>query len=270
MLRSQAWWVIAVCATIHAGAVYRSAAAQPAVTYASLEDLPDLAGSWTPLGPPFVLPPPRPASEPVAPPAPCSFPPAFKAEVTARCLEAAARRTGAVAREVCGRQYFVGRPPAGAGGAFELLFNPGRVTLALESGLVRRIYLRDAPPANALDVSRSGTSIGRWEGTTLVVDTTGLDPNAPFVQGSVLGPEARVVERIALVDDGTLEIETVLTAPAVLAAPLTNRMRYRRAPDRVFTEFDTCVEGDRSLDRATGLDRFDKTPPTDLPPPPTQ
>jgi hypothetical protein len=119
-------------------------------------------------------------------------------------------------------------------------------------------------------VSRSGTSIGRWEGKTLVVETSGLDPNAPFVPGSALGPEARVVERIALVDDDTLAIEATLTAPAVLAAPLTPRLQYRRAPDRVFTDFDTCVEDDRSLDRTTGLDRFDKTPPADLPPPPSE
>ena len=62
----------------------------------------------------------------------------------------------------------------------------------------------------------------------------------------------------------------LFTAPAVLTEPLTARMQYRRAPDRVFTDFDTCVETDRSLDRTTGLDRFDKTPPADLPPPPTE
>jgi hypothetical protein len=142
--------------------------------------------------------------------------------------------------------------------------------MAVESGLVRRIYLRDEPPAGSLDVSRSGNSIGRWDGPTLVVETTGLDPSAPLVPASTVGPDARVVERIALVDADTLAIEATLTAPAVLAAPLTTRQRYRRAPDRAFTDFDTCVDGDRSLDRTTGQDRFDKTPPADLPPPPAQ
>ncbi len=270
MLHTKPSWVVVVLAAMHVGAVYDSAEAQAAVTYASLKDLPDFAGSWTPLGPPFVLPPPRPASEPVPPPSPCTLPPEFRAEVAVRCQQALDLRTGAAPREYCAQQYFSGRPPRGAGGAFEILFTPGRVTMAVESGLVRRIYLRDEPPANALDVSRSGISIGRWEGTTLVVETSGLDPNAPLVPGSVLGPEARVVERIALVDDDTLAIEAALTAPTVLAAPLTTRMQYRRAPDRVFTEFDTCVDDDRSLDRTTGLDRFDKTPPADLPPPPTE
>jgi hypothetical protein len=269
MQRAKPWLIVAVLA-IPVGTVYTAADAQPTATYASLAELPDFAGSWTPLGPPFVLAPARPASEPVPPPAPCAFPPAFKPEVAVRCQQAVDLRGGIPAREYCGRQFFTGRPPRGAGGAFELLFTPGRITMAVEAGLVRRIYLRDAPPANALDVSRDGASIGRWEGTTLVVETSRLDPNAPFVPGSALGPQAQVVERIALVDNDTLQIEAALTAPAVLSAPLTTRMQYRRAPDRVFTEFDTCVDDDRSLDRTSGLDRFDKTPPADLPPPPTE
>jgi hypothetical protein len=98
--------------------------------------------------------------------------------------------------------------------------------MAVEAGYVRRIYLRDQPPAGALDVSRSGTSIGRWEDATLVVETTGLDPKAQVVPGSVLGRNASVVERIALVDADTLEIEATLTAPDVLESPtLTSASR---------------------------------------------
>jgi hypothetical protein len=77
-----------------------------------------------------------------------------------------------------------------------------------------------------------------------------------------------VLERFSLVDANTLRIESTLVAPAVLTMPLKSQQQYRRAPDRVFTDFDTCVEGDRSVDRTTGRDRFDKTPPADLPPPP--
>jgi len=270
MRRANAPFLVAVLAALQLGAAGNSAEAQPAATYAALKDLPDFAGSWTPLGPPFVLAPARPGAAPVAPPSPCELPAEYKSEVAVRCRQALDPRTGAVVREYCARQYFTGRPPARAGGAFEMLFTPGRVTMAVESGLVRRIYLRDQPPENALDVSRSGTSIGRWEGKTLVVETSALDPSAPLVPGSALGPGAHVVEHIALIDKDTLEIEAALTATAVLARPLTTRMQYRRAPDRVFTDFDTCVDDDRSLDRATGLDRFDKTPPADLPPPPTQ
>ncbi len=245
------------------------------MTYDSLKGLPDFAGSWTPLTAPFVLPPPTPGAARVAPTPDVicgSFASlGFKPDVVARCRDALQGNLGlAVGRAYCQSQTFSGRPPEGAGGAFEILFTPGRVTMAVESGLVRRIYLRDKPPAGSLDVSRSGTSIGRWEGTTLVVETTGLDPNAPIVPGSTLGAGAHVVERMSLADADTLRIESTLTAPTVLTRPLKTQQQYRRARDRVFTDFDTCVEGDRSFDRTTGRDRFDKTPPADLPPPPAE
>jgi len=244
------------------------------MSYESLKDLPDFAGSWTPLTSPFVLPPPTPAAERAAAPTPdalcaAAAPHGFKPEVLARCRQALAQQGEEVrGRSYCRQQTFMGAPPAGAGGAFEILFTPGRVTMAVESGLVRRIYLRDQPPAGSLDESRSGTSVGRWEGKTLVVETTGLDPNAPIVPGSTLGHGAHVLERFSLVDADTLRIESTLVAPAVLVAPLAMQQQYRRARDRVFTDFDTCVERDRSFDRTAGRDRFDKTPPADLPPPP--
>jgi hypothetical protein len=268
MLRAKRWSSAAVFGAMQLAIGCGSVAAQPAASYASLQNLPDLAGAWTPLGPPFVLPPPGPGALPAT--SPCELPPAYKTEVAARCQQALDPRTGTAARDYCGRQYFTGRPPQRAGGAFEILYTPGRVTMAVESGLVRRIYLSDAPPANALDASRSGTSIGRWEGGALIVQTSRLDPAAPMVPGSSLGPGAEVVERIVLTDADTLAIEATLTAPAILATPLTTRMQYRRAPGRVFTDFDTCVDADRSVDQTTGLDRFDKTPPADLPPPPSE
>jgi len=253
-----------------------SMAAQTGTTYQSLKDLPDFAGSWTPLTPPFVLPPVRTGTDravsvPPQPPGACSLPPQFKPDAVARCRETLQARGGV--REFCGRSAraaFVGRPPGGPAGAFEILFTPGRVTMAIESGLVRRIYLRTDPPPGSLAESRSGTSIGRWENATLIVETTDLDPNASIAPGSVLGNAARVVESIALVDANTLQIESTLAAPDVLTAPIKFTQRYRRALDRVFTDLDVCVENDRSIDRVTGQDRFDKTPPADVPPPPTQ
>jgi hypothetical protein len=247
------------------------------MSYESLKNLPDFAGPWTPLTSPFVLPPPTPTAKGApaavaAPDAVCAAAASqgFKPEVVARCRRALQTETAETVRAsgYCRQQTFMGRPPGGGGGAFEILFTPGRVTMAIEAGLVRRIYMRDKPPAGSLDQSRSGTSVGRWEGKTLVVETTNLDPNGAIVPGSTLGAGAHVLERFSLVDADTLRIESTLVAPAVLDKPLTAQQQYRRARDRVFTDFDTCVEGDRSVDRTTGHDRFDKTPPADLPPPP--
>jgi len=252
-------------------------AAEPGMTYASLQDLPDFAGSWTPLTPPFVLAAvsTRPTAPPPSTPAgladvTCTGPSTLRPEAITSCRSfiTAARAARPGDRDYCARRTFTGQPSRGAGGSIEVLLTPGQVTLSVESGLTRRIYLRDRPPPGALDESFSGTSIGRWDGKTLVVETSGLDPKAMFLPGTGIGSQASVRERITLKDADTLEIESTLTAPAILTAPLVSRQDYRRARDRIFTPFDTCVQGDRSFDQKSGRDQFDATPPADLPPPP--
>jgi hypothetical protein len=104
----------------------------------------------------------------------------------------------------------------------------------------------------------------------LLVDTSGLDPTANFILGGAVGNKAGVQERLSLHDPDTLQIESTLTAPDVLTAPVTMRQQYRRAKGHIYTEFDTCNDADRSFDRNTGKERFDTTPPADLPPPPSE
>jgi hypothetical protein len=60
---------------------------------------------------------------------------------------------------------------------FEFLFTPGRVTILIETySMVRRIYLDGQVKPEETDASYQGTSIGRWEGDTLVVETTNILP----------------------------------------------------------------------------------------------
>ncbi|MBN2128927.1 MAG: hypothetical protein JW741_05495 [Sedimentisphaerales bacterium] len=234
----------------------------PGMTYESLGDLPDFGGSWLPTTGPFA----SEGSRPRQVPQPTELRPeaAAQAAAFARQVQSGA----AVDRGYCVPPAFGGRLPIMAAGALEILYTPGRVTIATEGGVVRRIYLRDTPPPGALEESRGGTSIGRWENGTLVVETTGLMPTARFLQGVPIGRGVEVTERIFLADTDTLVIETTTVAPDVLTAPLRSTNRYRRDRERFFTEFDTCVAGDRSFDDASQQERFDVTPPSDLPPPP--
>lgn len=154
----------------------------------------------------------------------------------------------------------------------ELLATPGRITLIADDGLVRRIYLdgADAPPDPP--ATNSGTSMGRWQGDTLVVETTGLDPNArypfPLPGAPAIGEKARVIERIRLTDPDTLVFEVETTAPDILAGPDRRTFTYRRIDMTISYAQPLCVESDRSVDLTTGQQRFDMTPPRDLPPPP--
>jgi hypothetical protein len=156
--------------------------------------------------------------------------------------------------------------------AVEFLFTPERVTLTNEAGLVRRIYTDGrAAPADA-EPTNTGISIGRWEGQTLVVETTHINPRLryplPGPRWPPIGANARVTERIVLKDPNTLEFEVVTYAPDILTEPDRRTRLYTRLSKTLPTEVTYCTEYDRSIDPSSGQQRFDLTPPTDLPLPP--
>jgi hypothetical protein len=171
------------------------------------------------------------------------------------------------------------RPPQFTGfsdgfiGAVEFLFTPGRVTLTTEAGLIRRIYADGRPLPSDPDPSNTGTSVGHWEGQTLMVETVGIDPEARYpnqAQGGMpIGRNVRITERIRLIDRDTLELDVQTIAPDVLSKPDRRTRIYKRLEGvHAAREITLCVEYDRAIDPATGKQRFDMTPPADLPPPP--
>jgi hypothetical protein len=103
----------------------------------------------------------------------------------------------------------------------------------------RVIHVADGgakPDSSAPQPSLQGHSIGRWEGKTLVVETTAF---APHTYGLGLGlkssPAKRLVERLTLDDDETgLAYEFELTDAEVLAAPVTGKVRWVYRPDLTF------------------------------------
>jgi hypothetical protein len=156
--------------------------------------------------------------------------------------------------------------------AFEILSSPGRYTLLDETGLTRRLYLRDKPLPNWLDETNAGNSLARFEGDTLVVRTSALSPETETIRGvpgSRLGRNAQVLERMRLVDKDVMEIVTTVTAPELYAKPVTTTNRYQRDPNRTLLELTFCSETDRSYNADSRSERFDATPPPDLPPPPS-
>ena len=156
--------------------------------------------------------------------------------------------------------------------AVEFLFTPGRVTLTNEMGLIRRIYTDGRPMPEDPAATNTGTSIGRWEGQTLVVETAGINPKALYpgtMAGAVpIGENVRIGERISLTDANTLQFEIVTVAPDVLAEPDRRTRVYSRLAKTMGTEVTFCADDDRSIDPQSGKVRFDMTPPADLPPPP--
>jgi len=114
--------------------------------------------------------------------------------------------------------------------------------------VVRTIYTdgRDHPANGPRTIQ--GHSIGRWEGTTLVVDTR-LYADYRLVHGWGIPSGARkhTVERYELAANGTkLNIEIYVEDPEFLAAPYTVTTMWDYAPDGVF-EVSPCDPENASL-----------------------
>jgi hypothetical protein len=173
----------------------------------------------------------------------------------------------------CRPQQFTGYS-GGFTEAVEFLFTPGRVTLTNEAGLIRRIYTDGRSLPTAPEDTNTGTSVGRWEGQTLVIETVGINPGALYplhtTHGAMpIGKNVKITERISLRGSDTLQFDIVTVAPDLFLAPDKRTRAYKRAPDKTTAhEFNLCVDYDRQIDPVTGKQRFDLTPPKDLPPPP--
>ena len=112
-------------------------------------------------------------------------------------------------------------------------------------GFQRVIYLSGSHPPSQVRL-RHGDSRGRWEGETLVIETTNFSPKFPF-QGS--GENRRLVERYRRVDQDTLEYEMTIEDSTLWAAPWTIRQELKRQSDtqnRIYYE-PRCHEGNYGL-----------------------
>ena len=101
-----------------------------------------------------------------------------------------------------------------------------------------------------------GDSVGRWEGDTLVVDTTNFtDSNWMHAEGEVSfhSDALHIVERYRRVDRNTLEVDAVVEDPKVLTGPWkVPTQTLRLAPfDQIMEVGCTGVESAALMDAAS-------------------
>ena len=109
----------------------------------------------------------------------------------------------------------------------------------------RIVHLR--PAAAPAGGAWSGHSVGRWEGATLVVETTGFHPQAQWrAPGRLLiSSAAKVTERFTRVGPDELRYRFEVDDPAIYSRTWRGEMPLRRAAGPMF-EF-ACHEGNYSL-----------------------
>ena len=107
-----------------------------------------------------------------------------------------------------------------------------------------------------------GYSVGRWEGDTLVVETTGFkDGGWLDINGSPLTEQGRTIERFRRPNFGTIEIEQTIDDPKAYTRPFTTRLTWRLMPDTEIMEM-VCLENNQSIHHLVGADGPAKpTPP---------
>lgn len=126
---------------------------------------------------------------------------------------------------------------------FQIFHNANSVFIAYEyAGAVRDIYLQDVGPAET--DSWMGQSVGRWEGDTFVIETTGFTDQTWFDRsGTHHSNQLRVVERYSLSSPNHILFEAEIEDPVVFTRPWKISMPlYRRMEkDARLMDFK-CVE----------------------------
>ena len=136
----------------------------------------------------------------------------------------------------------------GSGGyPMEIMQRPEQINITYEAHHeVRRIYLGDrvVDPAEVFP-ERNGYSIGRWEGDTLIVETTRLVEQID--QAYAHSDQATIVERYTLSteEDGrtVLTAQMTMTDPVFLTEPFTTEKKWQQVPNGRLQTYE-CTEPD--------------------------
>ena len=126
---------------------------------------------------------------------------------------------------------------------FQIFQNEDAILFTYEyAGAVRNIHLEDPGPA-PVD-SWMGQSVGRWEGNTLVVVTTGQNDQTWFDRAGNFHSEAMIVtERFTPTSDHTLDYQATVEDEKVFTRPWKIRLPlYRMVGADAHLQQFNCVE----------------------------
>jgi len=145
--------------------------------------------------------------------------------------------------------------PGGYNSGYQIIQTPGYVVIVSEMIHEARIIPTDGRPHRPAHLrSVTGESVGRWEGDTLVVDTTNYNDKGSIATGSSQGrirgvPQSEalhVVERFRRVDAGTISYTVTIEDPNVYTRPWTVSMPLDKDDDYRIYEY-ACHEANYAV-----------------------
>lgn len=131
---------------------------------------------------------------------------------------------------------------------------PGYVVIHSEMIHATRIIPLNQPPLPSQIRQWDGSSRGRWEGNTLIVETrnfndkgtVGINLSPGRLRGITQSEALHVSERLTPVDQDTVRYEVTVQDPSAFARPWTASMLLNRSPNYTIIEY-ACHEGNYGL-----------------------
>jgi hypothetical protein len=135
--------------------------------------------------------------------------------------------------------------PAIYGNAYEILQGPGYVSILYEMVHEARVIPLDGRPHPGQNIKMyMGDARGRWEGNTLVVETTNFTDKTPY-RGS--SEHVRMTERFKPVGPETVEWSITFDDPHTWTRPWTFAMNLSRKDDSQRPFEYACNEGNYGM-----------------------
>jgi hypothetical protein len=136
----------------------------------------------------------------------------------------------------------------------KIIQTPAVIVIIYEanSGL-RQVFMDGRPlPNNEPQPWWYGYSIGKWDGDTLVVETTGFRDDVWLdVEGSPLTNTGKMTERFRRLSYGNLEIDITVEDPKAYTKPWTVTVKQHAMLNTDLIEF-VCQENERSASHLVG------------------
>jgi hypothetical protein len=143
----------------------------------------------------------------------------------------------------CGMQSFPGMMMRSVG--FTIIPARGETLMLAEQPGGRHIYTdgRPLPDPATLDASSTGYSIGRWEGSTFVVETVGVGGGVPG--GGRAGPKTVLTERYSVEANGEkLAVDFTWNDPEIYVKPYNYKLYYGRPAKGSYAMEEWCDSSD--------------------------
>ncbi len=149
------------------------------------------------------------------------------------------------------RCHLPGVPRSIYSGISQIVQPSGYVVLINEFGHSPRIIPLDGRPHLSEQIRLwQGSSRGRWDGNTLIVETINTNGKWLDIIGDFHSDSLKVVERFNFTGPDQIRYEATLEDPKVFTAPWTLGLALRRNKEPGFELLEeACVEGERDATR---------------------